>query len=156
MPRVKRSRTIAADPDDLWAVISDPHHLPRWWPGVERVEDATAGRWTKVLRSPKGKIIRADFTRVESERPRRFSWRQELEESPFERVMSRSVTELSLDPAGGEGTRVELRAIQRVRGLARFGGFLVRRATGRQLDEALDGLDRLVGAPSEASGKPHR
>lgn len=156
MPSVKRSRTIAADPDDLWAVISDPHHLPRWWPGVERVEDATAGTWTKVLRSPKGKIIRADFTRVESERPRRLAWRQELEESPFERMMSQSVTELSLDPAEGEATRVELRATQRLRGLARFGGFLVRRATGRQLDEALDGLDGLVGAPSETSEEPHR
>ena len=31
---------------------------------------------------------------------------------------------------------------QKLRGLARFGGLLVRRATGRVLDEALDGLER--------------
>ena len=35
----------------------------------------------------------------------------------------------------------------KLRGSSRFGGFMVRRATRRQLDEALDGLGRAVGAP---------
>ena len=156
MPVVSRARTVPAIPQRLWSLVADPDSLPRWWPGVTRVEEVSERGWTTVLQAPKGRTLRADYTLVSSDHPQRLRWRQEIEESPFERVMSRSVTELSLDPAGGEGTRVELRAIQRVRGLARFGGFLVRRATGRQLDEALDGLDRLVGAPSEASGEPHR
>src|SRR5665809_71941 len=126
MPRVRRSRVIEAGNEELWEVVSDPHHLPRWWPGVERVEEASETAWTKVLRSPRGKIIRADFTRVHAESPRRLTWRQELEDSPFERMMSESVTELALDPADGSGTRVELRATQRLRGLARLGGFIVR------------------------------
>src|SRR5688572_1513109 len=120
MPRVRRSRVIAAEAGELWAVVSDPHHLPRWWPGVERVEEATEAAWTKVLRSPGGKVIRADFTRVEAEPERRLRWRQEVDDSPFERMMSASVTELALDPADGRGTRVELRVTQRLRGLARF------------------------------------
>ena len=33
---------------------------------------------------------------------------------------------------------------QKLRGLSRFGGFLVKRATRRQLDEALDALERLL------------
>ncbi len=138
---------IAAPAGELWAVVSDPHHLPRWWPGVERVEEANECAWTKVLRSPRGKVIRADFTRVEAEPERRLAWRQEVDDSPFERMMSESVTELALDPADGAGTRVELRTRQRLRGLARFGGFMVRRATRRQLDEALEGLDALLGEP---------
>ena len=37
MPGTRRSRTLPASPDALWDVIADPHHMPRWWPGVERV-----------------------------------------------------------------------------------------------------------------------
>ena len=47
----------------------------------------------------------------------------------------------------GDGTRVQATARQRLRGLARFGGFMVRRATGRQLAEALEQLDEIAGAP---------
>ena len=34
MPTARRSRTIAAPAEELWEVIGDPHHLPRWWPRV--------------------------------------------------------------------------------------------------------------------------
>jgi hypothetical protein len=34
---------------------------------------------------------------------------------------------------------------QKLRGISRLGGFLVRRATGRIVDEALDGLEAAVG-----------
>ena len=140
MPTVKRSRTIAAERDALWEIVSDPYHLPRWWPSVQRVEDASPDAWTKVLRSPKGRTVRADFTRVSAEPPARLVWRQEVEESPFERILREAVTEISLEPEDG-GTRVELRSTQRLRGLARFGSFMVRRATRRLLDEALSGLE---------------
>jgi uncharacterized protein YndB with AHSA1/START domain len=129
----------------VWEVISDPAHLPRWWPDVVRVEDATALAWTKVLSTPKGKTVRADFTRLTAEPPRRITWRQEVEESPFERILSENRTEVELEPEGDAATRVELVSVQRLRGMSRLGGFMFRRATGRKLDEALDGLERALG-----------
>jgi uncharacterized protein YndB with AHSA1/START domain len=144
VPAVTRKRTIAAAPEELWRIVSDPHSLPRWWPGVQRVEEASPEAWTKVLRGEKGSSVRADFTRVAVEKPRRLVWRQEVDETPFQRFLTRSETEISFEPAD-EGTNVELRSVQRLRGLARFGGFLVRRATAERLDEALEGLARAAG-----------
>ena len=144
MPTVIRSRTIEAPQQAVWEVVSDPYHLPRWWPDVVRVEEATPLAWTKVLSTPKGATVRADFTRLSASEPRRIAWQQEIEESPFERLLSEAVTEVNLVP-GSDGTRVELRTRQRPRGLARLGGFMFRRAARRKLDEALDGLERVLG-----------
>jgi len=147
MPTVVRSREVQASPAEVWELVSDPAQLPRWWPRVERVEEATPTAWTKVMRSPRGRTIRADFTRTAAERPRRLAWRQEVEESPFERVFDEIATEISIEGAADGGSRVELTAIHRLRGRSRFGGFMARRAARRQLDAALDGLDRaLAGA----------
>lgn len=143
MPTVARSRTVEAAPQRLWDVIADPARLPDWWPGVRRVEDLSPGAWTTVLATPGGKSIRADYTLVDAERPRRIVWRHELEESPFERVLTGSVTELELEPAE-EGTVVRLTTRLRMRGLSRLGGFQVSRATRRQLDGALQGLQKLA------------
>lgn len=145
MPRVRRRRTIAADPEAVWAVVSDPRALTRWWPGVERVEEATPEAWTQVVRSSKGKELRADFTRVEADPPRTVAWRQEVGESPFERFLAKAETRVSLQAMEKGGTRVELEALRRLRGLARLGGPMVRRATRRQLDQALSGLVRETG-----------
>ena len=143
MATVTRARTVAAEPQEVWDVVADPYHLPRWWPRVERVEDATPDAWTTVMRSSRGRAVRADYTRTDARRPRWLRWRQELEETPFERVFRESLTEIQLEPAGAGATRVELRAVQRLRGRSRFGGFLARRAARRQLDAALDGLERV-------------
>jgi uncharacterized protein YndB with AHSA1/START domain len=140
--RARRRRTIAAGPEAVWAVVSDPRTLTTWWPGVERVEEASAEAWTQVVRSSKGKALRADFTRTEVDPPKALAWRQEVDESPFERFLSKAETRVSLEPAGAGRTRVEIRALRRLRGLARLGGPMVRRATRRQLDEALFGLAR--------------
>ncbi len=147
MPTVVRTRTVAAAPQRLWEVVADPERLPEWWPGVKRVEDATSAAWTTVLGSARGRGIRADYTLVDTERPYRLSWRQELAESPFERILSESVTQLELEPAP-EGTFVRLTAHRRLRGLSRFGGLQLGRATGRQLDEALEALQALAGTGS--------
>ena len=58
MPTVSRARTVGAAPGSVWEVLSDPHHLPRWWPRVERVEDATPEAWTTVMRSSRGRAER--------------------------------------------------------------------------------------------------
>ena len=146
MPTVVRTRTVGADPQRLWELIADPERLPEWWPGVQRVEDASGGAWTTVLGAPKGRSLRADYTLLEAERPRRLAWRQEVEETPFERILRGSVTELELERRP-EGTQVRLTARVGLRGLSRFGGLQVRRATRRQLDGALDGLHALAGGP---------
>ena len=143
--RVTRERTISAPSEDVWELVSDPYSFARWWPATVRVEEATPESWTKVLRTPRGKTVRADFTRVEIDPPRRLVWRQELEESPFERIFSSAVTELELGSAEGGGTRVALTFDEHLRGINRFGGFLLRRASRRRIDEALDGLERAVG-----------
>jgi uncharacterized protein YndB with AHSA1/START domain len=145
---VKRKRTVAAAPDAVWDLVSDPHHLPRWWPQVQRVEEVTGDAWTKVLRTPKGKTVRADYTRVEWRPPTMIVWRQEVEESPFERLLAEATTELELEPEPGGGTRVRLTLNQRPRGWARFSPFQLRAAAARQAEGALEGLAGLAGEPS--------
>ncbi len=144
MPTIARSRKLEASPAEVWNVVSDPAQLPRWWPRVERVEEVTQTAWTKVMRSPRGRAIRADFTRTAADRPRRLAWRQEVEASPFERVFAEISTEISISPENGRGARVELKAIHRLRGRSRFGGFMARRAAKKQLDQALEGLERAL------------
>jgi uncharacterized protein YndB with AHSA1/START domain len=145
VPSVTRELTVSAPPDDVWRVVSDPHSLPRWWPHVVRVEDVSDDAWTNVLTTPRGRNVRADFTRTETDPPRRIAWRQELVESPFERIFAAAETEVALSGAEGGGTRVALTSSERLRGRYRLGGFLVRRAARRRLDDALAGLERAVG-----------
>src|SRR3954469_12146261 len=140
MPEVTRARTVAAPSERVWELVSDPYHLPRWWPATARVEDVVDDAWTSVLKSTKGATVRADFTRTERVPQRRVAWRQELEESPFERVFSAAETELELEAGGDHATRVRLTTREQLRGRYRLGGWLVRRAARRRLDEALDGL----------------
>ena len=145
MPRVRRSRTIPATPEQLWRTVCDPHHLPRWWPRVQRVEAVDAERFTEVLGTDKGRSVRADFRVLESSAPEVRRWSQEVEGSPFERLLRSAEIEVRLAPEGAGGTRVTLTIRQRLRGVGALGGFLVRRAARRQADEALDGLARLHG-----------
>jgi uncharacterized protein YndB with AHSA1/START domain len=143
--KITRSRVVAAPPEDVWATIGDPYHLPRWWPRVERVELVRGDGFTQLLRTDKGRAIRADFRVLQSQRPQLRRWRQEVEGTPFEGILEWSETEVRLEPAGDAGTRVTLQQDQKLRGLARFGGFMARRASRRSLDTALDGLETLHG-----------
>ena len=146
MPTVTRARTVRAAPDEVWGLVTDPERLPLWWPAVRRVEGVSAEGWTMVLTSPKGKTVRADYTVVEARPPRFAAWRQEVEHSPFERIMSEASIEIALDEEGEDATRVVLTSRSRLRGFARLGLLQMRLAVTRQLDEALDGLERtLVG-----------
>jgi uncharacterized protein YndB with AHSA1/START domain len=142
---VRRSRTVAAPVDDVWRVVRDPYHLPRWWPKTQRVEGVSSGGWTSVMVTERGRTVRADYRVELSKASERRRWAQELAGTPFERLFSSLVTELTMTPADG-GTRVGLETRAQTRGFARFGGFMVRRAMKRQLDEALGGLAALVEA----------
>lgn len=145
MPRIRRSRTIQASPEQLWRTVCDPHHLPRWWPRVQRVEGVEPERFTEVLQTDKGRSVRADFRVLESRPPEVRRWSQEVEGSPFERLLRSAETEVRLVPDAQGGTRVTLTIRQRLRGFGALGGFLVRGATRRRADEALDALARLHG-----------
>lgn len=120
-------------------MVCDPHHLPRWWPRVERVEGVHRDSWTTVLSTSKGRPVRADFRLLGSERGSRLAWAQELRDTPFAKLLEEAVTEVRLE-SQGERTQVVIEQRHRLRGLSRFGGFMMRRATSRLLDEALDGL----------------
>ncbi|MBA2420065.1 MAG: SRPBCC family protein [Thermoleophilaceae bacterium] len=143
MPSIRRERALAAPREAVWTVVRDPGRLPEWWPSVTRVEDVSAEAWTTVMETPRGKSLRADYTVVESVTPERLVWRHEIEESPFERIMSDSRYQLLLEPAG-DRTTVKLAHRIRLRGFARFGSIQVRLATKKTLDGALEGLERLV------------
>jgi uncharacterized protein YndB with AHSA1/START domain len=151
MPTVTRSRTVPASPDRVWQVVGDPHHMPRWWPLVKRMEDVSPDGFTQVLGSSKGRLYRADYQTLVSEPPEgeqaagRCVWALEVEGSPWERYFQERTTELVLEPENGR-TRVTISLIQRPRGYSHTGGFMLRRAARRMIDEALEGLDGLFAA----------
>ena len=136
---------VAAAPEAVWRVVSDPEQFPRWWPGVTRVEEPGPEAWTKVLSSPRGKPVRADYTRVEAVPGERLVWRQEVDQSPFERILVSAITTVSLAPAGARATRVTIALDQKPRGWARFAPLQFRAAGSRQVRGALDGLRELFG-----------
>jgi uncharacterized protein YndB with AHSA1/START domain len=142
---VRRERVVSGAPDDVWRIVSDPARLTAWWPGVSRVEDASRQAWTTVLVSPKGKSVRADYSLVHALEPELLRWKQEVEESPFERLLSSASTEITLEPEASGGTRVRLTLDQSPRGWARFSPFQLRAAARRQAEEALNGLAELLG-----------
>jgi uncharacterized protein YndB with AHSA1/START domain len=134
---------MAAPAAAVWKVVGDPQRLAAWWPRTERVEGATDDAWTLVLRSPKGKLVRADHRLVASEPERRRTWDLVVAGTPFERLVRDSQTEVRLAP-DGEGTAVTLSGRRRLRGLNRLGAPAVRRAMAREFDAALDNLSRLL------------
>jgi hypothetical protein len=98
-----------------------------------------------VLVSDRGKPIRADYSLTRTQPMELLEWEQELDETPFERMLSlsRLVFEFESE-ADGDVTTVAVRSYERLRGLARLGAPMVRRATRRRLHDALDGLGQLV------------
>jgi uncharacterized protein YndB with AHSA1/START domain len=136
---VKRETLLPAPLEEVWRLVSDPARLAQWWPGVTRVEEATADAWTTVLSSPKGKSVRVDYSLVEVESQRRVVWRQEVEESPFERILASATTEIAISEDAG-GTRVTVALDQKPRGWARFAPLQFRAAGKRQVEGAMDGL----------------
>jgi uncharacterized protein YndB with AHSA1/START domain len=146
MPVTRRSATIAAVPAAVWQTVADPHQLARWWPRVERVEGVSGSGFTEVLRSDRGALVRADFRIGQRNKPRLVAWSQDLEGTPFAKLLRRSETTVTLEPHGEDATRIEVRLEQKLQGISRFGGFLVKRAARKQLDGALAALAALYGA----------
>ena len=145
----RRTRVIAAPAHAIWEVVADPHHFPRWWPGVVRVEGVHEGRFTQVYTTKRGRAVRMDFRLTACEPPEeggsgRVSFEQDVAGTPFERVLNASMTEVELEP-DERGTKVTIAQQQKLRGYSRTGGWMLRRATGTRLHEALEGLERAAG-----------
>jgi uncharacterized protein YndB with AHSA1/START domain len=146
VPTARRSRTIAAPVQQLWEVIADPHHLPRWWPRVMRVEDVEGSAFTEVMRTAKGKYVRADFKLVTADQQAgTLVFEQHVDGTPFARLLRSASTTINL-ASEGQSTCVTIELSQALVGtLARLGSFLVRRAAVATVEEALDGLERISG-----------
>jgi uncharacterized protein YndB with AHSA1/START domain len=145
VPVVTEELGLDAPLERVWDLVSDPYSLPRWWPRVTRVEEVSEKGWTMVLLSDRGKPIRADYTLAETRPMELLEWHQELAETPFERMLSvsRLVIQLERDDEAG-ATAVILRSTERLRGLARLGSPMVRRATRKRLGQALEQLAEAV------------
>jgi uncharacterized protein YndB with AHSA1/START domain len=56
------SRVLLAPREEVWALVSEPFHLPDWWPGYTGVQPDRRGlaeraRWS-VVRSPRPGLLR--------------------------------------------------------------------------------------------------
>ena len=101
-PTTRAAATVAAAARARsGAIVGDPHHLPRWWPRVERVEGverraasprccATEQRARGARRLPRRRAAQApELLRL---RARRSTG------TPFERVLAAAETEVRLEP----------------------------------------------------------
>lgn len=147
MPRVSRTRVIAADSARVWGLVSDPHSLPRWWPRTVRVEDVRGDRgeaeWTAVLETERGKGVRADFRCTGASVEERYAWEQQIEGTPFERVLRAARLEIGMRPEG-KATAVTLTSEEALRGISRLGSAMMKGAARGRLDEALSGIERVL------------
>jgi uncharacterized protein YndB with AHSA1/START domain len=153
LSRSERSRQLLATPATVWKVISDAFQMTRWWPDVVRVEGVEEDRFTLVFQSKRKRPVRMDFRVLASDAPGSGEepsghrvWEQEVRGTPFERVLESSITEVLLEPAHGATTRVTIAQAQRLRGYSRTGALVLRRATDKRLEEALNALDQIVAA----------
>jgi uncharacterized protein YndB with AHSA1/START domain len=151
LARAERSRLLIVHPQTLWEVIEDPFQMPRWWPGVTRIEGVEEDRFTQVFQTKRRHTVRMDFRVLVSEAPGsggeasgHRAWEQDVQGTPFERVLDRAITEVLIDPAHGGTSQVTIAQLQKLRGYSRTGTLVMRRATNKRLDQALDALAQLV------------
>jgi uncharacterized protein YndB with AHSA1/START domain len=152
VPVVTRKKTVAAAPEKVYDVISDPARLSDWWPRVVRVEDVAGRpgvertRWTSVLSADSGRMLRLDFRCLGATRPERYEWEHELAGTPYEAHLARQSFEARISQRD-QGSEVSLTSVNDLRGSARIAGFTMKKGQRELLDEALDSLASVfVGA----------
>ena len=91
----------------------------------------------------RGRAVRADWRLEESEAPTRRAWAQEIDGTPFAKVLRERRVEARIEPAG-EGTRVTLELRQRGRADGALRPLHAAAGGAKELDGALDGLARAV------------
>ena len=110
---------------------------------VHQVQGGRRSRWTTVLGTERGSGVRVDYRCTSATRGERYVWEQDIEGTPFEKILRSAALEIHLQGANGS-TVVTLVGSERLRGLSRLGSPMMRRAIRRRLNEALDGIERAL------------
>jgi carbon monoxide dehydrogenase subunit G len=87
--------------------------------------------------------VRVDHHCTGATEGERYAWAQEIDGTPFEKVLRSATLEIRLERRDGD-TVVTLVGDDRLRGLSRLGSPMMRRAMRRRLEEALDGIERAL------------
>lgn len=151
MIEVNAERSIAATPDVLWPVVSDPAWLPQWFTFAERVEVLEGAAGPGQRRRQHGhwgkRESEVDQRITRWEPPRAVAWTHEAERlngKPAPRFAASTDFTIELVPEAG-GTRVRLRSVQQPAGVLR--GAVIRAFGRREVARALDdSLERLAAA----------
>ena len=152
-------RTIAAPPDEIWALLDDPVRLGEWLAFAESgevLEGEGIGRRQRMHGRWGRKRSEIDQVVVEHDPPRRLAWRHEAERldgRPAPRFAASTVFSMTLESEGPQTSRVTLRSQQEpasaLRGLViRLFG---RREVAAKLDESLERLATRFGPESGAT-----
>ncbi|HMT05991.1 MAG: SRPBCC family protein [Solirubrobacterales bacterium] len=150
MPTVTRKTNVAASPDLVYDLISDPARMDEWWPRVLRVEDIAGKpgtertRWTSVLGAESGRRLRLDYRCTGATRPVRYDWEHELEATPYAEHLTEQSFSIRIEPQG-EGSEVTLTTVNTLRGSARLAGFTMKKGQKSLIDTALQALAGAFG-----------
>jgi uncharacterized protein YndB with AHSA1/START domain len=149
---VHEQGTVAAPPDEIWPLVSDPARLPEWFTFAERVE-VLAGEGVGQRRRQHGhwrsKPSEVDQRITAFDPPRRLAWCHEAERlggKPAPRFAASTDFEIVLEPVERDATRVSLRSVQEPAGAAR--GLVIRlfgrRDVAQHLRRSLARLEELA------------
>ena len=148
MVDVSAARTVAADPDEIWALLDDPARLGEWLAFAERgevLEGERVGRRQRMHGRWGRRRSEIDQVVVEHDPPRRLAWRHEAERldgRPAPRFAASTVFSMTLEPERAGVTRVTLRSQQEPASVLR--GLVIRlfgrREVAGKLEESLDRL----------------
>jgi len=153
MIEVVAERTVAAPPEAVWPLVSDPEQLTRWFGFAERIE-VLEGEGAGQKRRQHGrwgnKPSEVDQELTAYEPPKRLAWRhlaERLNGKPAPRFAESTDFSIELIPEDG-GTRVRLTSAQVPASRAKG---VVMKAFGRReiedtLRRSLDALERQVSA----------
>ena len=108
MATASAARELLASRDDVWALVSEPFHLPDWWPAYTGVRPDRRGlvegaRWT-VVRAPKPGLL----TRAAAESVIVITRVAPSAELAWVETASGLAARLVLEPASGDRTRASV------------------------------------------------
>lgn len=108
MPKYAADATLLAPLDDVWAFLAEPYNLADWWPGMSGVEPdrrglAPGARWRIV-----GPNEPSWFRRPQATGTLLVLEVQPMSRIAFQLTGDRIDAELTLEPVGGNRTKVTL------------------------------------------------
>ncbi|MEP6650949.1 MAG: SRPBCC domain-containing protein [Lapillicoccus sp.] len=138
---VLRERHVAAPPELLWPLVSDPRRLPDWFTFAlagEVLDGEGVGRRQRMYGEWGSKRSEIDQEVVEFDPPRRIAWvhlAERLGGKPAPRFAATTRFTIHLTP-DGNGTQVRLHSAQEPASLVR--GLVMRLFGSREIAQHLD------------------